>query len=86
MERVKVVMQTQGKTGSIAQAARGIWAEGGLASLYRGTVATLLRDIPGSAVYFGTYEATARALRPTDGTFSLGAELFAGGMAGVAMV
>jgi solute carrier family 25 carnitine/acylcarnitine transporter 20/29 len=93
MERVKVVLQTQGqdpKAGTVkysgmTQAARGMWAEGGIASLYRGTVATLARDIPGSAAYFVSYEATARALRPADGSLSIGAELFAGGMAGVAM-
>lgn len=102
MERVKVVMQTQGQDGKggvryngMFDAGRAMYAEGGLGSLYRGTVATLARDIPGfsclrlpvsgSAAYFVSYEATARALRPSDGSLSIGAELFAGGMAGVAM-
>lgn len=84
MERVKVVIQTQDQTAGgkkykgMIDAARGMYAEGGLASLYRGTVATLVRDIPGSAAYFVGYEYTARALRPKDGSFSIGAELFAG--------
>ena len=54
MERVKVIMQTQDQnpTGKkytgMFDAARGIVREGGVSSLYRGTVATLARDIPGS--------------------------------------
>lgn len=42
--------------------------------------------VVGSATYFGAYEAISRALRPESGQLSIGVELFAGGMAGVAMV
>lgn len=57
MERVKVVMQTQGQDGAGAKSAgsggmvgavRTVYRQGGMASLYRGTVATLMRDIPGT--------------------------------------
>lgn len=92
MERVKVVLQTQDqvqggkKYNGMASAGADMWREGGLRSLYRGTVATLARDIPGSAAYFWAYESVYRALRPADGSgISPGAVLFAGGMAGVAM-
>ncbi|KAJ3393790.1 carnitine transporter [Lobulomyces angularis] len=87
MERVKVVMQTQtdNKYKGMFDAARGMFAEGGLKSLYRGSVATLARDVPGSAAYFVGYEYTATLVRPSDGSLSVPAELFAGGMAGVAM-
>ncbi|KAJ3285219.1 carnitine transporter [Borealophlyctis nickersoniae] len=91
MERVKVVMQTQDQvkggvkyTGMI-DAGLGMFREGGISSLYRGTVATLARDIPGSAAYFVAYEWVYRMLRKDSENLSIGAVLFAGGMAGVAM-
>lgn len=50
MERIKVVMQTQDQNPASSKrytgmmdAGRGMWAEGGLMSLYRGTIATLAR-------------------------------------------
>lgn len=59
--------------------------EGGINSLYRGTVATLARDVPGSAAYFVAYEFFYSLLRTRDNSISIGATLFSGGMAGVAM-
>ncbi|TPX37795.1 hypothetical protein SeMB42_g06874 [Synchytrium endobioticum] len=93
MERVKVVLQTQDQmpAGSkrykgMFDAGAGMIREGGVGSLYRGTIATLARDIPGSAAYFVAYEAVYRALKPKgQESMSIGAVLFAGGMAGVAM-
>lgn len=91
MERVKVVMQTQDqvvggtKYNGMFDAGRGMYKEGGLSSLYRGTVATLARDIPGSAAYFVAYEFFYRMLKSKDDSISVGAVLFSGGMAGVAM-
>ncbi|KAJ3053022.1 carnitine transporter [Rhizophlyctis rosea] len=92
MERIKVVMQTQDQNKSgvkykgMFDAGIGMWKEGGFKSLYRGTVATLARDVPGSAAYFWAYEFTYRALKPKGSEkMSVGATLFAGGMAGVAM-
>ncbi|KAJ3176075.1 carnitine transporter, partial [Irineochytrium annulatum] len=69
MERVKVIMQTQDqmKTGTrypnMFAAGAGMWREGGIGSLYRGSVATLARDIPGSAAYFVGYEFFYRLLK-----------------------
>ncbi|KAI9325437.1 mitochondrial carrier domain-containing protein [Zopfochytrium polystomum] len=91
MERVKVVMQTQDanptgkKYTGMFDAGRGMYREGGIRSLYRGTVATLARDVPGSAAYFVGYEAVYRALKKDGESLSMGATLFAGGMAGVSM-
>ncbi|KAI8907682.1 hypothetical protein PhCBS80983_g02844 [Powellomyces hirtus] len=92
MERVKVILQTQDqsvggkKYTGMVDAGAGMWKEGGIRSLYRGTVATLARDIPGSAAYFWAYEAVYRALKPKgEEGLSVGSVLFAGGMAGVAM-
>ncbi|KAJ3408371.1 carnitine transporter [Chytridiales sp. JEL 0842] len=91
MERIKVIMQTQDQnpTGKkytgMFDAGRGMYKEGGLKSLYRGTVATLARDIPGSAAYFVGYEYFYRLLKKEGESMSVGATLFAGGMAGVCM-
>ena len=92
MERVKVVLQTQDQAGAsspkykgMVDAATGILRQDGLAGLYRGTIATLARDIPGSAAYFVGYEFFYRLLKKDNESLSVGALLFAGGMAGVCM-
>ncbi|KZO99251.1 mitochondrial carrier [Calocera viscosa TUFC12733] len=93
MERIKVVLQVQGQ-GSAAQysgpvdVVRSLYREGGMRSLFRGTVATLARDGPGSAAYFVAYEMVKKAMTPAGADPSqlhLGSIIFAGGMAGVAM-
>jgi solute carrier family 25 (mitochondrial carnitine/acylcarnitine transporter), member 20/29 len=53
-ERIKVVLQVQGQGGKAQYSGpisvvRGLYAEGGLRSIFRGTGATLARDGPGSA-------------------------------------
>jgi solute carrier family 25 (mitochondrial carnitine/acylcarnitine transporter), member 20/29 len=53
-ERIKVVLQVQGQGGKTQYSGpisviRGLYAEGGLRSIFRGTGATLARDGPGSA-------------------------------------
>ncbi|KAI8900436.1 mitochondrial carrier domain-containing protein [Globomyces pollinis-pini] len=91
MERIKVVLQTQDqvvggkKYNGMFDAGAGLYREGGVSGLYRGTIATLARDAPGSAVYFLTYEYVRTLLTPKDATISYGAVVFAGGMAGVSM-
>ena len=74
--------------------ARDVYATGGIRSLYRGTLLTLMRDVPGSVVWFGTYEFVKSSLLQwqqgtTDETsskkaLSPAAILCAGGLAGVA--
>ncbi|KAL2913142.1 carnitine transporter [Polyrhizophydium stewartii] len=92
MERVKVVLQTQDQAGATGRKYKGMFdagigmvREGGIASLYRGTIATLARDVPGSAAYFVAYEFFHRLLRKDSESLSIPAVLFSGGMAGVAM-
>jgi solute carrier family 25 carnitine/acylcarnitine transporter 20/29 len=93
IERIKCLLQIQGdskeapKYKGPVHAARMLVAEGGIGNLYRGTFATLLRDVPGSVAYFGAYEGvktllTPKGKRPEE--LSPLAILFAGGMAGVA--
>ena len=50
--------------------------------VFRGSVATLARDGPGSAVYFAVYEYTKRKLTPEGQALSLPAVIMAGGLAG----
>ncbi|CAN3373754.1 hypothetical protein DIURU_005784 [Diutina rugosa] len=87
VERVKVVMQVQdSKDSSMLKTLKEIYKKGGITSVYKGTVATLCRDGPGSAVYFATYEYLKEKLSSKDSdSLSLGAICTAGGFAGVAM-
>jgi len=93
MERIKVLLQIQGTNSSAKKykgpidVVVGLTREGGIQSLYKGTVFTLLRDIPGSVAYFGAYEAvktflTPKGSKPED--LKPIPILIAGGMAGVA--
>ncbi|VVT57501.1 uncharacterized protein SAPINGB_P005727 [Magnusiomyces paraingens] len=97
-ERVKVILQLQGQQKTPAPGAPApkqfngaidvvahLYKEGGLRSVFKGSVATLARDGPGSALYFATYEYLKVLLTPEGQSMSLGAISFAGGMAGVAM-
>ena len=88
-ERIKVLLQIQGTKGARnftgpIDASRAVLAEGGIKSLYRGSLATLLRDVPGSVAYFVAYEWFKKVLKKDDQALSPLAILFAGGMAGVA--
>jgi len=92
-ERVKVLLQVQGQGGKSQyngplSVISGLYKEGGLRSIFRGTGATLVRDGPGSAAYFVAYEVVKKALTPPGqdpSTLNLGAVITAGGLAGVAM-
>ena len=65
--------------------AKQLWREGGIRSLYRGTVLTLARDVPASGCYFGFYEFVKDQLTPAGATgLSTGGVLIAGGCAGMA--
>lgn len=93
-ERIKVVLQLQGQSklgenakelnGSI-DAAKHILRTGGLKSLFKGSIVTLARDGPGSALYFAAYEYIKRRGMDEKGNIDLKTIVFAGGMAGVAM-
>uniref|UniRef100_A0A0N5AVR0 Mitochondrial carnitine/acylcarnitine carrier protein n=1 Tax=Syphacia muris TaxID=451379 RepID=A0A0N5AVR0_9BILA len=94
-ERIKCILQVQqlGGTDSTKlqysgpiDVAKKLYKEGGIRSLYRGTAATLLRDIPASGVYLSTYEYLKNYFSggQADKKLSPGAILTAGGFAGIA--
>ncbi|KAI8322182.1 mitochondrial carrier, partial [Martensiomyces pterosporus] len=93
MERIKCTLQVAGAGGAgVAykgpiDAALGIVRTGGITSLFKGTCATLLRDVPGSVAYFGAYELIKKALTSQSagqGSISPLAIVTAGGLAGMA--
>jgi solute carrier family 25 carnitine/acylcarnitine transporter 20/29 len=85
-ERIKCLMQVdKGKYNGFLDCLRKVYQEGGARSVLKGTASTAMRDVPGNAVYFGTYvfmkrlscELEGRTKASTFGT------LMAGGCAGV---
>jgi solute carrier family 25 carnitine/acylcarnitine transporter 20/29 len=66
-ERIKCLLQIQSgsaekKYNGTMDCIKKLYAEGGIRSIYKGTFATLLRDVPASGVYFATYEWLKKAL------------------------
>jgi solute carrier family 25 carnitine/acylcarnitine transporter 20/29 len=85
---MKPQVDTENKYKGVTDVLKQLYREGGMRSIYRGSVATVARDGPGSAAYFAAYEVTKKALTPAGASpsdLNLGAVIFAGGMAGVAM-
>lgn len=92
-ERVKCLLQIQASsTGPPKYAGpwdcmKQIYREAGLfRGIYRGTMATLLRDVPASGMYFMSYELLKKSITPAGKTpdqLGPGRILFAGGMAGI---
>lgn len=91
-ERIKCLLQIQAAGSGPAQyagpldCARQLFKQGGIRSIYKGTCATLLRDVPASGMYFGTYEVLQRMMTPAGQSRSdIGPlrTLAAGGMAGM---
>lgn len=86
-ERIKCLMQVdKARFSGFGDCLQQVYREGGLRSVFRGLGATCMRDVPGNAAYFGTYELLRRELSRVEGTPSpsLHVTLLAGGMAGVA--
>ncbi|EFA11093.1 congested-like trachea protein [Tribolium castaneum] len=90
-ERIKCLLQIQqASTGpktysGPVDVVKKLYKEGGIRSIYRGSGATLLRDIPASGMYFLTYEAIKDYI--TDHgkeSPSILGTIFAGGAAGIA--
>jgi len=90
-ERIKCLLQIQ-QGGTAPPKYKGpmdcfkqLYREGGIRSIYKGTGATLLRDVPASGMYFASYEATMRYFTPPGSTdkISFGLTMFAGATAGV---
>lgn len=63
---------------------RKLYYDGGVRKLYRGFSATVVRDMPGSIVYFGCYGLLRQVLPQSYDSFNVFSILCAGGVAGVA--
>ncbi|CDW52670.1 Putative solute carrier family 25 carnitine [Trichuris trichiura] len=94
-ERIKCLLQVQQqatKSGLAKYAGpidvlKQLYKEGGLRSIYRGTMATLLRDVPASGAYLATYEFFMRTMTSSSAErneLSPAKTLLAGGLAGIA--
>ncbi|XP_032690072.1 mitochondrial carnitine/acylcarnitine carrier protein isoform X4 [Odontomachus brunneus] len=88
-ERIKCLLQIQHadakpKYKGPLDCAKQLYREGGIKSIYKGTCATLLRDIPASGMYFMSYEYLKEQFTPEGGKLSLLATIAAGGFAGIA--
>uniref|UniRef100_A0A2P2HWW4 Carnitine/acylcarnitine carrier protein-like n=1 Tax=Hirondellea gigas TaxID=1518452 RepID=A0A2P2HWW4_9CRUS len=91
-ERIKCLLQVQ-HAGTGPQLYKGpldvvkqLYKAGGIASIYKGTFATLLRDVPASGMYFMSYEWIKAALTPAGQEKQLSPlrTVVAGGLAGMA--
>jgi len=90
-ERIKCLLQIQAneakpKYAGPVDCIKQLYREGGIRSIFRGTNATLLRDVPASGMYFASYEWLQQKLVPEGGSrkdLSVSKTLFCGGMAGV---
>jgi len=92
-ERIKCLLQLQtgdpknAKYKGALDCAKQLYKEEGLfRGVYRGTAATLLRDVPASAAYFAGYEMLLRSLTPegkSRADMSPWRILVAGGSAGI---
>lgn len=90
-ERIKCLLQVQ-QASSGPQKYKGptdvvkqLYRSGGIGSIYKGTCATLLRDVPASGMYFMSYEWLKTAMAPVGQEKELSAlrTLGAGGLAGM---
>lgn len=90
-ERIKCLLQIQHnaevkKYSGPIDVIKQLYREGGIRSIYRGTMATFLRDVPASGVYFLVYEYLQNILTPqgkTRSDLSASRTLLAGGTSGV---
>lgn len=89
-ERIKCLLQIQQGAGAAVKyagpvdCAAQLFREGGIRSIYKGSCATLLRDVPASGMYFMTYDLLKKAMTPANSTsLSPFQTLFAGGVAGI---
>ena len=101
-ERLKILLQVQGQNlqgdghhkkapSSATAILRGLYQQGGVRSIYRGSLMTFARDAPDSAAYFATYEYCKKRFTPksdngTEGSLSLLAVCGAGASAGLVML
>nr|XP_061803248.1 mitochondrial carnitine/acylcarnitine carrier protein-like isoform X2 [Nerophis lumbriciformis] len=90
-ERIKCLLQVQvsGRTPKYSgplDCAKRLYKEQGIRSVYKGTLLTLIRDVPSNGLYFLTYEYLKNRLTPEGQSVTqLGSAyiLLAGGVAGI---
>jgi solute carrier family 25 (mitochondrial carnitine/acylcarnitine transporter), member 20/29 len=87
-ERIKCLLQVESRAGGRkfsgpADVVRSLAREQGVASLFRGSLATLLRDGSGSFGYFALYEAVKRFGSAHGYDQSIAFTLVGGGLAGM---
>jgi solute carrier family 25 (mitochondrial carnitine/acylcarnitine transporter), member 20/29 len=89
-ERIKCLLQIQAaskpgerKYNGAIDCAKKLYAEGGIRSVYKGTFATALRDMPASGAYFGTYEFIKKELAAGSTELNPVKTITAGGLAGI---
>lgn len=90
-ERIKCLLQIQmddkgpKKYDGMLDCAKKLYKEGGIRSIYKGSCATLLRDVPANGMYFFVYEYLQDMAKKKAGAEKLGpaSAIFAGGMAGM---
>lgn len=88
-ERIKCLLQIQQggttpqKYNGMVDCAKQLYKEGGIRSIYKGSFATLLRDVPASGMYYLTYDYIKGQLTDANGVCPLWGVIFAGGMAGI---
>ncbi|KAF7250058.1 Mitochondrial carnitine/acylcarnitine carrier protein [Varanus komodoensis] len=66
-ERIKCLLQASSgeiKYGGPLDCAKQLYREAGIRGVYKGTVLTLMRDVPASGMYFMTYEWLKNILTP----------------------
>lgn len=89
-ERVKCLLQIQGgssgpkKYNGPVDAFKKLYKEGGISSIYRGSVATAMRDMPASGMYFLTYNTLTDYFNKPGEPPNLLYALLSGGIAGCA--
>ncbi|CAD6235693.1 GSCOCG00007975001-RA-CDS [Cotesia congregata] len=88
-ERIKCLLQVQHGMDNVkyngpVDCIKQLYRQGGIRSIYKGTAATLMRDVPASGMYFMTYDLIQRLLAQDDKKLSLLSTIFAGGCAGIA--
>jgi solute carrier family 25 (mitochondrial carnitine/acylcarnitine transporter), member 20/29 len=96
-DRIKCLLQTQAatiannksKTNKITKyngtidCAYKLYRKGGIRNLYKGFTATLMRDVPAKAGYFGTYEYLKKEFRQNNIELNAAVTIFMGGVSGI---
>ncbi|CAL8366848.1 unnamed protein product [Lota lota] len=90
-ERIKCLLQVQASGGALKYAgpvdcALRLFKEQGIRSVYKGTLLTLIRDVPSNGLYFLTYQTLKNFLTPEGQSVSQLSTpkiILAGGIAGI---